>query len=146
MATYSVPSGVSTISETLVASTVDTVTFADRYRYVLINVSAGTTPVFVTTDGSTPALSGNGSGVSVGANEMIVMANGGKSWYQTSNVIPAGSVQYPTGGQGVTATPNGQPGSVQPPMSSGAGHAANPGTVIKLISTGTPSYTISGAG
>jgi len=149
MATYSVPAGTSTITETLVASTVDTVTFADRYNYVLINVSSGTGTIFVTADGTTPAITGVGSGVSVGANEMIVVANGQPLWYQSAKVIPQGSVIYPTGGgtPQTNTTPNGQPGEVQPFMSSQQGKSyANPGTVIKLISSGTPSYTISGAG
>lgn len=146
MATYSVPAGTSTITETLVASTVDTVTFADRYRYVLINVAAGTNAISVTTDGTTPTVTGVGSGVTVGANEMIVVANGQQSWYQSQKVIKAGTVQYPTGGGATQTTPNGQPGEVQPYMSSLGGQVANPGTVVKLISSGTPTYTISGAG
>lgn len=147
MATYSVPAGTSTITEALVANTVDTVTFADRYRYVLINESGGAGTIFVTTDGSTPAVTGIGSGVSVGANEMIVVANGQPSWYQSQKVIRAGTVQYPTGGGITTTISNGQPGEVQPYQSSLGGQAANPGTVVKLVTPATGvSYTISGAG
>jgi hypothetical protein len=145
MAGGSVSSGVSTYSNTLAAATVDTVTFADRYGYVLVE-NTGTGTINVTADGSTPASSGAGSGVAVAAGTSVVIANGLKLWNQVSNVTIAGTTQYPTGSGVTTATPNGQPGGTQPYMSSLAGKAANPGTTVKLISAGTPSYTVSGTG
>lgn len=147
MATYSVPAGESTFTQTLASNVVDTVTFADRYNYININTNAtGSAYLTITTDNTTPTASGVGSGTSTDPNHIIVMANGLPLWNQSQNVIPAGTVQYPTGGGVTTTTPNGQPGEVQPYMSATAGKAVNPGTVVKLLSSGTPTYTIVGVG
>lgn len=148
MATYNVASGAATaITETLVASTADTVNFADRYNYVAIT-NEGTVAIFATTNGVAATTAGGGGVATIAPSETVVIANQLPYWDQSSKVIPAGAVAYPTGGGtfSTTTTPNGQPGSVQPYMSSLAGQASNPGTHISLISTGTPTYTVAAAG
>lgn len=59
MATYSIATGdLAAHGKTLVSNTADTITVADFVDDVTVVVYAGTTvPVFVTTDGSTPATS-----------------------------------------------------------------------------------------
>lgn len=147
MATYTVPAGVSSFTQTLTSNVVDTITFADRYNYININTnSTGATYLTITTDGTTPTASGVGSGTSTDPNHVIVMANGLPLWNQSQNVIPAGTTQYPTGAGTYSTTPNGQPGITVPFMSAGAGHAVNPGTIVKILSSGTPTYTITGVG
>lgn len=141
MAGGNVSAGVSTFSGTLAASTVDTVTFADRYGYVLVE-NTGTGTINATADGSTPASSGAGSGVAIAAGASVVLANGLPLWYQSSKVITKGVNQF---GGGNTASSPPSPGMVQS-QESLAGQMANPGTTVKLISAGTPSYTVSGTG
>lgn len=149
MATYSVPAGVSSITETLTSNVVDTVTFADRYNYININTNAtGSAYLTVTTDGSTPLASGVGSGASTDPNHIIVMANGLPLWNQSSKVLQQGAIQVGDGAAyNATTNPSTQtnPGTVTP-MESLAGQAANPGTVVKILSSGTPTYTIVGVG
>lgn len=126
MAGGPVSAGVSTFSGTLVASTVDTVTFADRYSYVLVE-NTGTGTIYATADGSTPTgVAGAGSGVAIAAGASGVLANGLSLWFQSSKVIAQGSN-------------NAQ-------QQSKAGQMANPGTTVKLVSSSTPSYTVSGTG
>lgn len=137
--------GVSSYSSTLVASTADLVTFSDRYRYVSVTNTGGSGVIYVRADGVTAVGAANNT-IAVGPGQEVVIANGLKSWYQSSNVILAGAVAYPEGAGDTTATPNGQPGEVQPYMSSNAGQAANPGTLVSLVSSGTPTYTVAGAG
>lgn len=154
MAGGSAASGVSTFSGTLAAATVDTIIFADRYGYVYVQ-NTGTGTILATADGTTPSTAaGAASGVAIAAGTSVVLANGLKSWDQSSNVILAGTSVIPQGGGAAPAAtsasntgPNpGTPGLTQPFMSSGYGKTANPGTTIKLISTGTPTYTVSGTG
>lgn len=137
----SVSAGVSTYSNTLAAATVDTVTFADRYGYVLVE-NTGTGTINATADGSTPSSSGAGSGVAIAAGASAVLANGLPLWFPSSRVIPDGANQF---GGGNTADSPASPGTVTP-MESLAGQMANPGTTVKLISAGTPSYTVAGTG
>lgn len=146
MASGSIASGVQAYSSTLVASTADTVTFADRYGYVSVT-NTGTGVIYVTADNSAPATSGSDNSIAVNAGTTVVVANGLPLWFQSAKVITQGAVAYPTGGGVTSSTANGQPGEVQPFMSSLAGKSyANPGTIIKLLSTGTPTYTVAAAG
>ena len=138
--------GVTSYSSTIATgSTAETVTFSDRYGYVTV-VNGGTTAIYVRADGAAATVAGNSCYV-VLPNEGLMLANGLPLWFPSSNVVLAGTVQYPTGGGGTTATKNGQPGEVQPYMSSLAGKVANPGTIISLIcSASGGAYTVSAAG
>lgn len=141
MAGGTVPTGQSTWSGTLAASTVDTVQFADRGRYALVE-NTGSGVIYASGDGTTPATAGAGTSIAINAGTSALLANGNASWYQSSKVIPAGTTQYPNGGGTYQTTPNGQPGQVVPFMSSGVGKASNPGMTVKLVSSGTPTYTV----
>jgi hypothetical protein len=124
------PSGTMTDSGTLTAGTVATVQFADRYDYIALT-NIGTTAIYATADGSTPTGSGAGCGEPVEPGQTGVLANGLPFWDQSSNAIAHGEVIQ---------------GEVQPFMSSLAGQETNPGTTVKLISTGTPGWVIAAAG
>lgn len=82
--------------KTLVAATVDTVTFGDDLRNVTI-INEGTTGIYFTVDGSTPTVGG------------------------------AASLYAP------------------PTSTTSVASAIGGGTVVKLISSGTPKYSVSGA-
>jgi hypothetical protein len=141
MAGGTVPTGEITWSGTLAASTVDTVQFADRGGYVLVE-NTGSGVIYASADGTTPVTSGAGTSVAIVAGASALLGNGNPTWYQSSKVIPAGTTQYPNGSGVYQTTPNGQPGQTVPFMSSGVGKAANPGTTVKLVSSGTPTYTV----
>jgi hypothetical protein len=148
MATYSVATSVSTYSNTLTASTADVVTFADRAGYVTVT-NTGATLMYARADGVTAVAAAEGT-VPVMPGATVLLANGQAIWHQSSNVIPAGTTQYPTGGgsgaSATSTTADGQPGNTQPYMSSLAGQATNPGTKVSLISTAADTYTIALAG
>jgi hypothetical protein len=149
MAGGTVSSGTSSYSGVVTATgTAEETTFADRYGYVSVT-NTGTTILYATANGVAPTASGAGSGIAVVPGATQVIANGLPTWFQSSTVIPAGSVIYPDGSgtpQNNT-TKNGQPGKVQPFMSSLAGKVANPGTAVYILGTATTStYTINGAG
>lgn len=101
MASYTVSAGaIGKHDKTLVASTVDTVTFADDLDRVEIG-SDGVAAIFVTVDGSTPTVSGD-STYKIPA---LASSSAGKlGVFRT--------IEVPTAG----------------------------GTVVKLISSGTPVY------
>lgn len=141
MAGGTVPTGQSTWSGTLAASTVDTVQFADRGGYALVE-NTGSGVIYASADGSTPVTAGAGTSIAIVAGASALLGNGNASWYQSSKVIPAGTTQYPNGSGTYQTTPNGQPGRTVPYMSSLAGQASNPGTTVKLVSSGTPTYTV----
>lgn len=141
---------VQTCSETLTANASDTVSFVDsagnplRYDYVQVTNLGGSTdaPIYVTTDGTTPATSGSDNGIAVNPGETAVLANRANIWYQSSRVIPVGVNQF---GGGNTSPNPGAPGIVTP-QTSMAGDMPNPGTTVKLISSSAVSYTVSAAG
>jgi hypothetical protein len=98
MASYS---STRAVHNTLVATTVDTVTLTAQYNRVEILNRSASGDIFVTLDGSTPSVGGN-----------------------DTYVIPATGV-------GTFVNPN---WTNEPPIS----------TVVKLISSGTPSYSVTG--
>lgn len=132
--------GVTSYSSTLVASTADTVTFTDRYGYVSV-ANTGTGIIYVRLDGTAATVAG-ASCYAVMAGEVAMFANGLPLWYPSSRVIQKGVNQF---GGGNTATSPTDPGTVTP-MESLAGQMVNPGTSVSLISSGTPTYTVSAAG
>ena len=76
------------------------------------------------------------------AGQEQLLGNGAPIWFPSSRVIPPGAIKF---GGGATSDSPTSPGMVTP-MESLAGGAANPGASVSLISTGTPTYTVSGAG
>lgn len=103
MASYSVGAGsIGAYDKTLVASTVDTVTFADDLDRVEIR-SDGIASISVTVDGSTPTVAGAGT--------YKIPATASATAGKTSSVT---TIEVPTAG----------------------------GTVVKLISSGTPMYDV----
>jgi hypothetical protein len=82
--------------KTLVAATVDTVTFTDDLTHVTV-INEGTTGLYFTVDGTTPTVGG-------------------------------GAAVY-----------------CPPSATVGVGSSASGGTVVKLISSGTPKYSVTGA-
>ena len=145
MAGGTVPSGTSTYTGSLTAtSTAESTTFADRYGYVVVK-NLGTSPMWATADGSTPtgsaADSSGGAGVAIPGGATEVLANGLDLWFQSSKVIPAGVNQF-----GGNTTPNpGAPGMVQS-QTSLAGQMSNPGTKVTVIGTASTEYSIEGTG
>src|ERR1700722_12711026 len=143
MATYTVPAGTSTYANTLTANTADTVTFADHSVYVALT-NTGTTVLYATANGATAVVAALGA-LPVLPGATTLLANGAM-WHPSSRVIPAGAAKIPTGGPNnvATSTTQGtnpaQPGTTVPYMSSALGQAANPGTVVSLISTAADSY------
>lgn len=134
-----VPSG-----ETSYTGTTDTtVSFTDRFGYVLVT-NNGTAPMYVTSNGSTPSSTGAGYTTEIAAGASALLANDTVYWGQASKVIPSGAVLYPNGSGAYQTTPNGQPGTVQPYMSSLAGGVADDGTVINLLDA--TAFTIEAAG
>jgi len=144
-------------SGTLVASTAQTVTFGYssnntpiRYAYVAI-CNTGTTVIYARTDGTAATVGGDFcTAVEPGAT--VVMANELPLWTQAATVIPAGYDQPSAlaagqpGWPGTPASPNtgaagGWAGSGTP-----YGQSVNPGTSVSLISSSTPTFTVSGTG
>lgn len=100
MASYSVASGeVAAYSKTLVASTVDTVTFTDDRFQIRVHNDTGTAAIHFTVDGSTPTVNG-----------------------ATTYRVPAFAGAY------AEVTTQGGSGT----------------EVVKLISSGTPTYSVVG--
>lgn len=152
MAGGNVPAGSYSYSSTLVASTADTVTFADRYGYVEVSNTGTSGTIYVRLDGTAATVAGANT-YPVNPGQSLVFANGLPQWFQSSKVIPAGSAQLPRGGGAATVTPSStvtttpfNPGEEVPFMSSGAGQMTNPGVSVSLISSGTPTYTVAAAG
>lgn len=140
MTAYSVPSGTSSITETLTANTTDTVTFADRANFVSVT-NSGTTVLYCRSDGTAATVGGQGC-IAVLPGATAVLANSGPYWNQSGNVIAQGQIQY--GGGNTTDSPA-SPGEVTP-MESLRGQMANPHTVVSIISAGAGAYTLSLAG
>lgn len=133
--------GTTSYSSTLVASTADAVTFADRYGYVSVTNTAATGVIYVRTDG-TPATVAGANCYTVLPGESQVFANAEPLWYQSSRVIQRGSNHF---GSGNTASSASSPGLVTP-MESLAGQMANPGTSISIVGAAANTYTVSAAG
>lgn len=160
MAGGTVSSGTSTYSSTFAAAgTAEATTFADRYGYVLVVNTSTTGEIYATANGTVASAT---NGVPVGPGQSVLLANGLKLWYQSSNVLISGAPKIPTGGGSnsevatstTQTTSPAQPGREVPMMSSAAGNIpagsyANPGTNVSLwtaSSGGATSYTISGTG
>lgn len=123
MATYSVTNGVASYSNTLTANTADTVTFADRYSYVTVT-NTGTGVLYARADGTTAVAAAQGTYAVLPA-ESAILANGQALWYPSSKVLQAGTANQL--------------------QESRTGGAANPGTVISLVSVAADGYTIAAA-
>lgn len=136
-------------SVTLVASTQQTVTFGNngnntpiRYAYVAVshNGAVGTV-VYVRTDGTAATVGGDNT-VAVEAGQTAVVANAFATWSQAASVIPPAAA-----GANAYAVPSGNgPSEVTPMGSSPYGGTASPGTSVSVISSGTPTVTITGTG
>lgn len=133
---------------TLVASTQQTLTFGYsgnntpiRYAYVAVDNTTSATTVYVRTDGSNATVGGDFT-TAVPGGTIGVVANQLPLWTQTASVIPVGT--YPAG----EPIGSGTPAEIQPLGSSLSGYAqsASPGTNVSVISSGTPTVTISGTG
>lgn len=132
-----VPSGQSSY----VGTAAGTITFADRFGYVAVT-NTGTTPIYVTADGSTPETSGAGTAIVVVPNATEVIANGLPLWFPSSRVLQQGANQF-GGGNTTDNVPN--PGNVTP-MESLAGQAANPGTSINVQGSSVTGFVLQGTG
>lgn len=113
---------------TLAASTVATVTFTARYGDIEVQnlEPEGATPgdtgiIYVTTNNVNPTVAGDDT-YAVAPGETITLPNNSGLWYQ----------------QAVTD-------SIYAPLATSQ-YAANGGTTVKLISAGTPEYSVSGQG
>jgi hypothetical protein len=128
----------------IVGTATGTYTFADRFGYVLVT-NTGTSPIYVTGDGSAPETTGEGTAVIVLPGSQQLVANGLPIWHQSQRVIPAGSNANGTGAvtQANPSTPQ-EPGNVTP-MAAMQGQMANPGTTIIIAGTVT-GFVLQGAG
>jgi hypothetical protein len=124
MTSYSVPSGAFSISETLTANSVDTISFADRGNYISVT-NIGTTVLFARADGTAATVAGEGT-YPVLPGSSTILANGLPLWYQSSRVLIDGS--------------NNAAGQ------SRAGQMANPGSTVSLVSSASVAYSVSFAG
>jgi|SRR6185312_6029725 len=132
---------------TLVASTVTTVNFGvgsapTRYSYIAVTndgAAASPVPIYFTTDGTVPTVGGEDC-FAVNPNTTMVVANGAVLWTQAQSVLQAGT-QIPS-----SYTTASTPWQATPYGSSLGGGVANPGTTVKLISSGTMAFTVSGSG
>lgn len=138
-------SAVQSFSGTLVASTQQTITFGDgtanvpiRYAYVYVENTGAAGIIYVRTDGTAATVGGDNC-VAVEPGTNAVVANSLPLWSQAANVIPKGTL---TGAQ-YTGTP---PEMTSPYGSSLYGTKASPGTSVSVISSGTPTFTITGTG
>lgn len=133
------------ISGTLVANTNQEVVLTPRWSYITVE-NTGTTVIYLRTDGVAASVGGNEC-YSLMPNERGLFSNQLPLWTQAASVIPAGddlSAHPPT----VPGTP-GFPGTPASPTVAGGslyGGTANPTTKVDLISTGTPTFTVSAAG
>jgi hypothetical protein len=129
------------------AAAAGTYQFSERYGYVQVENSA-TNVIYASTDPTvtSPSASTNNT-VAIPAGGSATLANLSPMWFQSSRVIPTGTLTYPTGGgtPQTNTTKDGQPGIVQPQQSSLAGQLANPGTTVSLGGT-TVTAIIAAAG
>jgi hypothetical protein len=148
MAGGTVPAGDITWEGTLGAGVVDTVVFTDRYSYFSVNNISGASPMFVTTDGSTPTTTPAGASniFTVDPGATLIVSNRGINYGQVDRVVPTGSVVYPNGSGSYQSTPNGQPGKVHPYGSSLLGGLADPDATLNIISVTANAYTVTAVG
>lgn len=129
------------------ATAAGTYQFSERYGYVQVE-NTGAAVMYASADPTvTTPSSSTVNTVTIPAGGSAVLANRNPLWFQSSNVIPAGTLIYPSGGgtPQTNTTKNGQPGIVQPQQSSLAGQLANPGTTVSIGGTVT-TVTIAAAG
>lgn len=124
MTSYTVPSGTYTYSQTLTASTADTVTFGVRANYVSL-ANTGDTVMYARADGQPATVAGEGC-IAVLPGWEAVIANGLPIWHQSARVIVQGDDNA-----------NGE---------SKAGQTADPGTTVSVVSSAAETYTIALAG
>lgn len=139
------------VSGTLVASTQQNFTFGYagnntpiRYAYVLVENTGTAGVIYARTDGS-PATVGGDFCTAIAPGTSVVMANALPWWSQAASVIPAsaaGAAAY----QNPLGTGDLSPVEVQPMGTSPYGQTASPGTAVSVISSGTPTFTITGTG
>jgi hypothetical protein len=141
-------SGQQSYSGTLVANTAQAVTFgysggaAIRYAYVYVENTGATGTIFARADGN-PATVGGDDCIEIGPGLGATVANGAAYWTQAATVIPAsntGAAAY----TGIAQT--GNPPEVNPMGTSPYGQLTDPGTSVSLISSGTPTFTVTGTG
>jgi hypothetical protein len=133
---------VQSASGTLVAATATAITFGSpttsgipiRYNTVLVENTGTTGNIYVRTDGQAATVGGDFC-TEVGPGIAVEVANADPLWNQAATVIPKGVI--------VGGTPW-QPAEIQPYGSSLWGGLANAGTSVSLISSGTPTYTVTG--
>jgi hypothetical protein len=148
MAGGTVPTGDITWEGTLTANTVDTIVFVDRYSYFSVNNISGASPMFVTTDGSTPTSTPTGAGniFTVDPGASLIVSNRGINYGQIDKVVTPGTVVYPNGSGVYQTTPNGQPGRVTPYGASVLGGIADPDAILNIISVTANAYTVTAVG
>lgn len=127
-----------------VGTAAGTVTFADRYGFVLVT-NTGTAPIYVTGDGTVPETTGAGTAIVVPAGAAAMVANGLPIWHQSQNVIPAGTNQNRNGAIGTANPSTSQNPGFTTPMAAMQGQMANPGTTIQVAGTVT-GFVLEGAG
>jgi hypothetical protein len=135
---------VQTSSGTLTGGVATAITFGSpttsgipiRYSYLSVS-NTGATVLYARADG-VAAVAGADFNYAVQPGASITIANGLPLWTQTDNVLAAGTV---TGAQNT-----GTPPEIQPYGSSLWGQKISPGTSVSLISSGTPTYTVTGMG
>jgi len=137
MATFS-------ISGTLVATTNQEVVLTPRWSYVTVENTGASGTIYLRTDGTAATVAGTDC-YSLQPGERGVFANQLPLWTQAATVIAAGTdVANP-----LAAGSPGWPGTPASPNIYGAslyGGTSNPGTKVDLISSGTPTFTVSAAG
>lgn len=136
-------SALQSASGTLVANTQQTFTFGDntanvpiRYAYVAVNNTGVSGIIYVRTDGQNATVAGDMT-VAVQPGATIAVANELPLWSQAANVIPTATIG------GINP---GTPSENTPLYGSKYGQKASPGTSVSVISSGTPTFTISGTG
>lgn len=119
-----------------------TLQFADRYEYVTVFNPSLTAVIYASADPAVTVPSATTANtVVVPENGSAVISNRNPLWYQSSNVIPNGSIQVGDGaaynGSTNPSSPS-NPGMVQSQRSL-AGGMANPGTTVSVSGAATVS-------
>lgn len=144
-------SGQQSFSGTLVASTAQTITFGYagnntpiRYAYFLVENTGTTGNIYVRTDGTAATVGGDFC-TEVAPGGTAVVANALATWSQAASVIAAstsGAAAY----QNPMGTGMGGAIEVQPMGTSPYGGTASPGSSVSVISSATPTFTVTGTG
>lgn len=85
-----VNSGGSRVTDGALSSGAGSVTFATRYSYVQVT-NLDTAPLYVTTDGSTPASGGGNNQYVVPPASSVLVPNAAPLWYQGQGVTNPGT-------------------------------------------------------